>query len=61
MEKTTITVVVQLTIASDKKLTENDREQLVAEMEYNFCFAEIMNEKYVSIIDTEITEMLESD
>lgn len=61
METTTIRVVVKLTVASDEKLTENDKEQVVIDTDYSFDFTEILNGNHVAIVDTEIVETLEPD
>jgi len=61
METTTIRVVVKLTVASDEKLTKNDKEQVVIDTDYNFDFTEILNGNHVAIVDTEIVETLEPD
>lgn len=60
MEKTTIKVVVKLTIVSNEKLTEAERGQVVFGMDYNFSFSELLDGNPVSILDTEIIDTLES-
>jgi len=61
METTTITVMVDLIVESKEKLTMEDKEQVVADMDYRFSFVESIDSNPISIVDMEITDMLESD
>lgn len=56
MAITTITLTVNLKIASDVEMTESDKEQVVSDLSYAFAFSEMLNENRVCIIDTEIVE-----
>lgn len=59
MKTTIITVEVKLTVTSETELTENDKEQVVSEMDYDFEFSEMLNGNMVVISDTEVMETLE--
>jgi hypothetical protein len=59
MVSTKIKVVVELKVMSNEPLTDNDKVQVVSDMDYSFDFAEMLNENFTTIIDTEILDVVE--
>lgn len=59
MKSTKIKIVVELTVTSPKPLTDDNKNDIVGEMNYNFDFEEMVDQGCIMIADTEIVEILE--